>query len=509
MRLRIVHQLALLLVGAVLLAVLAVGAAVAWNLQAGFSDYLRTRDREHLERFAALVSARAERDPGFAEMRPGQLPMRELMDEFSATEGIVIPPRRPRPPPRGGLGPPGDGPRGDGPRMDGPPPEADQAADREQTRPPDRGRPPPDGLARRLQVTDPDGVRIGGPMLDIHRALLEAPVVVRGRVIARIRMLPSNELAAVDLRFLRRQYLGVGAAAVVTLLLALVVAVLVAPRLGRPLHRLQAATRRIASGELGVVVPASGVREMAALIDDVNHMSMSLKKLEGARRSWVAQISHELRTPLSVLLGELESIEDGARQPTPQVLANLRAEVVQLVRMVNDLHTLSMADLGALPCEFADGDASVGFSRALQRMEERVRKAGLVLDAPLAPDAIPVHWDFGRIEQVLVNLVENSLRYTTAPGRLSVTWSLIQGRVHLRVEDTPPGVAPADLDQLFEPLFRADRSRHRTSAEGGGSGFGLAICKAIVLAHGGTIRAEPSSLGGLCVVVDLPVSTTD
>jgi two-component system sensor histidine kinase BaeS len=504
MRLRIVHQLSLLLVGAVLLAVVAVGAAVAWNLQAGFSDYLRTRDREHLERFAALVSARAERDPGFAEMRPGQLPMRELMDEFSETEGIVIPPRRPRPPPRGDVGPPGEGPRGDGPA-----PDADQAQGPDSTRPLLRGRPPPDGLARRLQVTDPDGVRIGGPMLDPQRALLDAPVIVRGRVIAHIRMLPSNELAAVDLRFLRRQYLGVGVAAVVTLLLALVVAVLIAPRLGRPLHRLQAATRRIASGELGVVVPASGVREMAALIDDVNHMSMSLKKLEGARRSWVAQISHELRTPLSVLLGELESIEDGARQPTPEVLANLRAEVLQLVRMVNDLHTLSMADLGALPCEFVDGDASVVFARALQRMEERVRKAGLVLDAPKESAPIPVHWDFGRIEQVLVNLVENSLRYTIAPGRLSVTWSLVQARVHLRVEDTPPGVAPADLDQLFEPLFRADRSRHRSAIDGGGSGLGLTICKAIVLAHGGTIRAEPSPLGGLCVVVDLPVSTTD
>lgn len=499
MRLRIVHQLALLLAGAVLLAVVAVGAAVAWNLQAGFSDYLRTRDREHLERFAALVSARAERDPGFAEMRPGQLPMRELMDEFAQTEGLVVPPRRPRPPPRGGFGPPGDGPRPDQPLAG-----SAQAPEPDGARPPDRGRPPPDGLARRLQVTDPDGVRIGGPMLDPLRTLLEAPVVVRGRVIARIRLLPSNELAAVDLRFLRRQYLGVGLAALGTVLLALLVAFLVAPRLGAPLQRLQAATRRIASGELGVVVPASGAREIAALIDDVNHMSMSLKRLEGARRSWVAQISHELRTPLSVLLGELESIEDGARQPTPQVLANLRAEVLQLVRMVNDLHTLSMADLGALPCEFTDGDAVAAVQRILARLADRIRKAGLELDAPAGPGAIPVRWDFGRIEQVLVNLVENSLRYTAAPGQLRVTWSLADQRVTLRVEDTAPGVDAGDLDQLFEPLFRADRSRQRTRGEGGGSGLGLAICKAIVQAHGGTIRAEPSALGGLSVVMDLP-----
>ena len=283
-------------------------------------------------------------------------------------------------------------------------------------------------------------------------------------------------------------------AAGVTLLLALAAAAFAAPRLSRPLRDLQAATRRIAGGELSVVVPESGSRELTALIGDVNRMAASLKALEGARRSWVAQISHELRTPLSVLLGEIESIQDGVRQPTPALLANLRGEVLQLVRLVDDLHTLSMADLGALPCEFSDGDAAAVLARAARRLQPRLARAGLALELREGP-AAAVRWDFGRIEQLVTNLLENSLRYTTAPGQVRVQWAATPRGVELRVDDTPPGVAPAQMAQLFEPLFRADTARQRRAAgpDGaatGGSGLGLAICRAIVQAHGGSIRGD-------------------
>ncbi|MGE0330042.1 MAG: ATP-binding protein [Ramlibacter sp.] len=485
MRLRIVHQLSLLLVATVLLSVMAIGGFVAWNLKTGFSDYLRARDREHLERFAGLVAARA-RDPAFVDNMSRGIPMREIMDEFAQAEGITPPQRRP-PPPRRDAGA-DEGPRGERPR-------------------PQRG--PPEGMARRIQIVDAQGVRVGGPAFADGRNVLQAPVVVNGQTVAQVRMLPSTELDGVDLRFLSRQYVGLGLAAGVTLLLALLAAAFAAPRLSRPLRHLQAATQRIAGGELAVVVPETGSHEMAALIGDVNRMAAELKKLEGARRSWIAQISHELRTPLSVLLGEIESIQDGARAPSADVLANLRGEVLQLVRLVNDLHMLSMADLGALPCEFSDGDAAVLLERAARRFEPRLHKAGLALDlrlGPPVPVSVPVRWDIGRIEQLLTNLLENSLRYTTAPGQVRVQWSRVPVGLELRVEDTPPGVAPGELEQLFEPLFRTDTARQRATGGSHGSGLGLAICRAIVQAHGGTIRAEASALGGLAVVACLPLN---
>jgi two-component system sensor histidine kinase BaeS len=126
--------------------------------------------------------------------------------------------------------------------------------------------------------------------------------------------------------------------------------------------------------------------------------------------------------------------------------------------------------------------------------------AGLQLEA-IVPETLIVRGDARRLAQLLDNLLANARRYTDAPGRIRVT-VLASGRDRrLLIEDTPPGVPAAALPQLFERLYRVDASRARAS---GGAGLGLAICRAIVDAHGGRIEARPSALGGLGVVVDLP-----
>jgi two-component system sensor histidine kinase BaeS len=113
-----------------------------------------------------------------------------------------------------------------------------------------------------------------------------------------------------------------------------------------------------------------------------------------------------------------------------------------------------------------------------------------------------VFWDAQRMEQVLTNLLENSLCYTDAPGRVRLTIERQRDRVWMRVDDSEPGVPTADLGRLFDPLYRSDasRSRHR-----GGSGLGLAICAALVRAHAGQITAAASELGGLSILIDMPL----
>jgi two-component system sensor histidine kinase BaeS len=234
--------------------------------------------------------------------------------------------------------------------------------------------------------------------------------------------------------------------------------------------------------------------------------------LEQARRLWIAQISHELRTPLAVLRGELESIEDGARAPTPTLIASLRDEVMQLTRLVGDLHMLSMADMDGLRCNFESGDANAMLLKTLQRFAEPARQRGLQLQLPVSGDTpLQVCWDFSRIEQLLSNLLNNSLRYTDAPGVVNVHWAmdspvpnaLGSGSLSLIIEDSAPAVSPEDLNQLFEPLFRADKSRQRGSEHG--SGLGLSIVRAIVSSHHGQVTAEHSPLGGLRLRVQLPL----
>ena len=143
-----------------------------------------------------------------------------------------------------------------------------------------------------------------------------------------------------------------------------------------------------------------------------------------------------------------------------------------------------------------------------QRFETPARQRGLqLLRPPNDGRSIAVFWDFGRIEQLLGNLLTNSLRYTDAPGLVQLDWKVQGQELILTVEDSAPGVSPADLAQIFDPLFRADKARQRGSNYGDehGSGLGLAIVRTIALAHGGSATASHSIKGGLLLCVRLPL----
>ena len=367
--------------------------------------------------------------------------------------------------------------------------------------------PPPgreDSFGARVALLRPDGTHWAGPAIagDV-RGVVERPVVLRGEVVARLRLRPVAPAPdAIEMQFLRSQYLGIAALASGLLLLALAGALWLARQWARPLRAVQEATARIAQGELGVRIPVERGDEIGDVVRNVNAMAESLQRIEGARRRWLADLSHELRTPLSVLRGEIEALVDGVRQPSAAVLQSLHEDVLRLGALVDDLHLVAMADLRTLPCRFADADAVQVVRGVMQRHAGLAAQAGLTLGWSSEPDSpVAVQWDAARIEQLLANLLQNSLRYTDAPGRIELSLRHAQGLVQLAVDDSAPGVAAGDLPRVFEPLFRADAARSRHN---GGSGLGLAIGAAIVAAHGGCISAGASALGGLRVQVELP-----
>lgn len=487
-KLRIAHQLTLLLAGSAVLAVLAVGGMSVWNLQRGFSDYLRLRDDEQLTRLVTLIEHHAVQDPSMDWLRGNREAMRSLMDEFAGRDARPLrPERRPGP-----LRDPGE-PPSDADRLS-PPPPAMQG-----------------NLPQRVMIRDAQGVRLAGRPAPAGVPVSVRAVKVNGQEVASIELALEGKPEGVDARFLQRQYAGLTAAVVGTMLLAIATAWWFGRRWSRPLRALQAATLRIARGELTVQIPVgdapgavhTGALEIEHLITDVNAMSLALASLEAARRTWIAEISHELRTPLAVLRGELESIEDGARQPTKVVMQSLREEVMQLTRLVDDLHVLAVSDIGQTPCDMVAGDANAALQRSARRFEARAGQLGLSLEIQTQPTPIAATWDYGRIEQLLSNVLENSLRYTTAPGQIRVGWQPGATALTLTVEDSAPGVAAKDLPKLFEPLFRGDASRTRTGQHG--SGLGLSIVQAIVRAHRGSIVASASPLGGVAIKVVLPL----
>lgn len=481
MRIRLVHTQALLLLSAVLLAVLAMGALSAWNLRKGFSDYLATRDVERLEQFALLVSDNAERAGGLDALESSGVDLPELFHQFGRMQGspamMALRDAMPRPD-EGGMFSPGPRPR-----------PIDSI----------------DAFKDRVAIYGLDGhARLGRALPQDAHATVERPVRIGNEVVAMVRMVKLKPVPSeVEVRFLNTQYLSIVAMACVLLLIALVGAFWISGHWVRPLIEVQAATERIARGEFDTRLKATRSDEMGDTMRNINQMAAGLKKLEGARRQWIADMSHELRTPLTVLRGEIDALIDSVIPQSPQAMLSLREEVLKLNALVDDLHLLAMADLKALPCYFEEVDAAQLLEGIVQRFALRATKVGLTLTLKTDPEApVLVRWDAKRIQQLVGNLLDNSLRYTDAPGQVVVTLrSDDAARVVIAVEDTAPCVSAEDLPRIFEPLFRADASRGRST---GGSGLGLAICEQIAKAHRGVIRAAPSALGGVLFHLELP-----
>ena len=478
MRIRLAHTQALLLLSAVLLTVLCMGALNAWNLRNGFSDFLASRDVERLEKFAVSVSARAEAAGGLDALAAQGVDLRLLLREFGQAQGAV--PRPPFPPPfanpeRGGFF--------------GPPPRPIDSID---------------AFKDRVALYAPDGQPLLGKSLPADAsAPVEWPVYVQGKPVAAVRMLKLKPVPDdVEARFLTSQYQSILVVSGVLLVVALLMARWVAGHWVRPLIEIQAATAQIAQGAFDTRLSTRRADEIGDAMRNVNRMAEGLQQLENSRRGWIADMSHELRTPLTVLRGEIDALVDGIIALSPQAVLSLREEVLQLNALVDDLHLLAMADLRAMPCYFEDIDAVALVSGIVQRFSLLAGQRGLTLHLGDMPDApLWVRWDAKRIEQLLGNVLDNSLRYTDAPGQVVVALHGDATQISIRVEDTAPGLSQIDLSRIFEPLYRADPARGR---EAGGSGLGLAICQQIAKAHHGAIRAEAGAKGGVKFTIELP-----
>lgn len=261
------------------------------------------------------------------------------------------------------------------------------------------------------------------------------------------------------------------------------------------------ATGRIANGEFGVRLAPQEAPELSELAHNVNLMAASLSRLEGARKRWIADISHELRLPLFSLLCETEALLDGVRTLNRRAIASIHEEVTRLSRLVADLHEVALSYLRPLPCTVTRWRLDALLMKKAPAYARRAGEKGLRFTLDLAPGCFLVKWDQGRFEQLLDNLVQNSISYTDAPGTLALAVTAGPKRVRITLQDSLPGIDAADASHLFEPLYRAETARSRRA---GGSGLGLSICQAIVQAHLGTITAAPSPLGGLAICIDLP-----
>ena len=351
-------------------------------------------------------------------------------------------------------------------------------------------------------------------LLDGNRHLIVGPnkpdamkitrdIISSGAVVGYLGLLPKKRLSdTLHLRFVEQQKLTLSLISVVMLLISAAISFYLATHLVKPIRTMTTAIHALASGAFDTRVTIRSSDELGQLARDINSLAYTLEKNEELRRQWVADISHELRTPLSVLRGEIEAIQDGVRQATPEAITSLHGEVSRLNRLVEDLYQLSLADSGVLTCRNGELDVVAALSLAVNQFKSRFTARDIEVDLAIPREGIYLYADSERIHQLFTNLLDNSLKYTDPGGRLEIDMAVQNRKVVLSFQDSAPGVPEEDLPRLFDRLYRLESSRNRSS---GGAGLGLAICKNIVDLMDGTIIAFPSPLGGVRIVVELPL----
>lgn len=361
---------------------------------------------------------------------------------------------------------------------------------------------PPHGWRTQFWVVDGNYKVIVGPRGPIPADGTRRAINVNGRDAGWVIASPVERLTRnTDINFDRQQRRTSWIIVALSTVLAAAATFLLARGLLAPVKRLVEGTHKLAAGDFTTRVTATSQDELGKLAQDFNQLASTLEKNHNMRRAYMADISHELRTPLAILRGELEAIQDGVRQFTPESVSSLQMEVATLTKLVDDLHQLSLSDEGALAYQKKSIDIITLVEVVAGAFRPRFDSRGLTIRLAL-PDNVAIFGDSDRLMQLLNNLLENSLRYTDAGGQLLISGEVEGPRFVMVFSDSGPGVSDEQLGLLFDRFYRTEGSRNRAS---GGSGLGLSICQNIVAAHGGTLKASHSPLGGVSITVELPL----
>ncbi|QXI26612.1 ATP-binding protein [Pseudomonas vanderleydeniana] len=285
--------------------------------------------------------------------------------------------------------------------------------------------------------------------------------------------------------------LGVGAVAAIKL----------SRRILMPLNSVATSLRRLADGDLEAraVAGDQSLGEASVLVDDFNSMASRLQRMAQEQAFWNAAIAHELRTPLTILRGRLQGLAEGVFTPDTAQFYGLLTQVEGLTRLIEDLRVVGLADSGYLELNLQETDLAMGIEAEVQLFEPSLQAAGFTLQLDLQRRS--VRCDVARIRQALLALLENVRRHAT-PGNVAVQLGTRANLNYLRVEDSGPGIDEAFATHIFEAFQRGDTSRSRAQ---GGSGLGLAVVRAIAVAHGGAVTCRNTENAGTLFELSWPV----
>lgn len=249
-------------------------------------------------------------------------------------------------------------------------------------------------------------------------------------------------------------------------------------------------------------IPLIGTLPGSSLL--VFHDVTRIRHLETVRRDFISNISHELRTPLASLKALTETLQDGALEDEKvanRFLNRMEIEVDSLSLMVQELLELSRIESGRVPLELESVNPAALIDSGVDRLSLQAERSGLSLEIECNQSTPNVRADFSRMEQVLVNLLHNSIKFTPEGGTITISCFENEDKVVISVADTGEGISAEDFPRIFERFYKADQAR-----SGGGTGLGLAIAKHLIEAHGGEIWAESTEGRGSTFNFSLPIT---
>jgi len=312
----------------------------------------------------------------------------------------------------------------------------------------------------------------------------------------------AAETQHVEEAFSAALLLSIAVALVAATLAALAVTWYLTRRMQRAIADVSDAAGEIAAGHYGTRIsePGLGV-EFEQLADGYNTLAERLEETETTRRRLLADLAHEMRNPLATIDAHLEAVEDGVRSLDTETMGVLRGSTQRLRRLAEDVSALSSAEEGAARLHLQPTRVTELVAAAAAAAAEAYAAKLVALHVTTTGSRV-VDADVDRLGQVLANLLDNALRQTATGGEVGVACRDVASGAQITVTDNGSGIAPEHLPHLFDRFYRADTARDRTS---GGSGIGLAIAKALVEGHGGTIDvASPGPDQGATFTIWLP-----
>ncbi|MDQ7821888.1 MAG: HAMP domain-containing sensor histidine kinase [Candidatus Eremiobacteraeota bacterium] len=325
------------------------------------------------------------------------------------------------------------------------------------------------------------------------------PIKIRGEIIGAAKLSISLEEFDAMFAVLKRDFF---LTFFLSLCAALGMALLFIRTLMRPVARIRDTARRIARGDLTSRVNYKSSDELGDLSMTINFMAEELRKLEQARSEFLGNVSHELKTPLTIIKGFVITLlgSPDLNKEWVRSLEMINREADRLTRLVNELLELTRLRSGRVELHLLTCEARELFTSVQAQMEPKSEALGVALRMECVETVPRLFIDPDRFKEVLINLIDNALKYTPKGGTVEVSALVRHEAFQVVVKDNGPGISEDEIPYIFERFFRGSARNQKVE----GTGLGLAIVKEIVAAHGGDIKVESKTGVGTIFMVTLP-----